>query len=231
MSAEVDISKGSIPIQYLVAAYVAQHSTDIENQWQDSKYPLELDAIIVAFVGNLIMRFDLTPQIYQYHIKHTLNGSILTRPPYFYVGQSCKYISCSSTSFKKGKHKFDIKCIEPADDAIGIISNIHQSLCFRKEDIFWGDINANMYYYYGGGQLSSKTINGSIIRYNKFYPSWSKGDVIQVEVDCDNWTVSFQICGYNKQSTMDIEPNCIYYPMLATQNENVKYQLIYHKNI
>merc|ERR1711897_73196 len=94
------------------------------------------------------------PEKYKHFIE---NGTTLKRPKRNDLPTHLKINACSSASFSNGIHEFKIKCIRPgAGDAFGITTNtyIHRDTKTWCQNLF-PKMSGAMYYYYGGGQISS----------------------------------------------------------------------------
>ena len=208
------------PIDYLISGYIER---EFSSESKDRKicYPLELNGIIVAFVGNFLMRFDIIHHAYSHHLRQS--GTMLKRAD----GMRGYYIACSSTSFSSGIHEFKVRLHKPKDDAIGIISSLQS--CSLKPT-FWGNAFGNLYYYYGDGQITEKRDGQKAINHYG-EKGWNKDNIIRVRVDCDNWTVQF-FNGSNKMTKgkINIEPGMTYYPMIGTQSDDVEYELISYES-
>ena len=224
----LNMSSVAKPVKHLVNGYISMELAKQRND--DHYYPTSLRVVIMTFVGNICMRFDTIHEDYKDHIKE--HGSILERPQSSSINRkdSIYYIACSSTSFSSGIHEFRILCNNPKDDAIGIISDI--SNCTKK-NLFWTKAKGNIYYYYGDGQISHKTDGDSIKSIFKDIKPWNKNDIIIVNINCNKWTINFyKDDKQNKMGTeINIKPNTTYYPMIATQNHDTKYEIIDYNEI
>ena len=200
-------------LNYLVDRYVS-------NQFINS-YPKELNLIIIKFLGNVLLRFDIVHPNYRDQI--TGYGTIIKRPKQGNQPKWLQYMCFSSTTFTNGIHEFRIKCIKPNEDAVGIVTGT--SGCKSKK-IHWASVNEDLYFYYGGGFVQYRKHNGIWASSSDLKcPKWEKNDIITVNVDCYKWILTFSMNNKMAQK-VKIVPNKVYYPFMGLQYHDVEYHLI-----
>ena len=173
------------------------------------------------------MVFDTIHKKYKNCIQQ--EGTYIRRPGQYeqYTLHDWVYVTiCSSLSFNHSFNEFSIKCIRPRYDAIGILSDI--SICndSKYENLWCQKGPGNMYYYYGGGAISSGLKTKDKPSKQKKLPNWVRGDIVTVKIDRNEWTVRFLKNGKLIGRKVNIVPNIDYYPFVGTQYHDTDYQLI-----
>eukprot|EP01084_Bolivina_argentea_P187858 323508_1 len=219
---QVESLMPSVPerLNCLVMGYVSESLYD--------KYPIDLNRLIIHFLGNIIFVFDLVHEKYINCIQH--EGTYIRRPGQYeqYTLHDWVYVTIgSSLAFNDSFNEFSIKCIKPRSDAIGILSNT--AICKDKqwENIWCQKGPGNMYYYYGGGAISSGLNTKDKPPKQKKIEKWQKGDIITVKVDRKEWTVRWLKNEKLIGRKVKIMPNVDYYPFVGTQYHDTDYELIY----
>eukprot|EP01084_Bolivina_argentea_P102866 184291_1 len=186
-------------------------------------YPSVLTKIFCEYLDHLWV----CPNKYNHCMKR--NGSFLIRPPLSTAGKNVDMIIGSSRGYSKGVFEFQLKCIKPAMDAIGIMTEIEE--CEIEQWI--GATKGNTYYYMpgtriGGGGIYTGmfTKNAPAEQYMNSEKQWRKNDMIKIRVDCDYLTCKFFKNDKKVGKTIHIEPNCTYHPVLATSKDGSEYELI-----
>ena len=113
------------------------------NFLNDNKYnyPIELTDIIIAFLGDIFLRFDVCHKSNENIIKN--NGYLIT------TMQTTALIihpmvGCS-IGFSEGINEFHIKCIKPKSDTIGITSDL---IHCKIENNWIGEATKETNYYF-----------------------------------------------------------------------------------
>mmetsp|Transcript_33749 Transcript_33749/g.54001 ORF Transcript_33749/g.54001 Transcript_33749/m.54001 type:complete len:210 (-) Transcript_33749:8-637(-) len=187
-----------------------------------SLYPLELNAVIVTFLGNILFKFDSVHEKYRHCIQN--NGRTVSRPKVDNDADLVLFSICSSTKFEVGINQFTVKCVKnPRDNSIGIMSNT--SIC-DKEDAHHFYAEANAYYLHGCGSIfcSSKTANAKTYTHD-LSRRCQKNDMVTIIVNCDRWTVQFIV---NKQplgTPIDIVPGA-YHAFIGTVDHDTEFELV-----
>eukprot|EP01084_Bolivina_argentea_P087309 157688_1 len=203
-------------LNYLVYGYVLIELNKIK---LSSKYPIELNALIIHFLGNIFLKFDLVHENYKDCISK--NGTVIKRSGSL---KGIRWFSvCSSTSFSEGIHQFRIKCVKPKGDSIGIMSNTD---IVKEKNKYHSWINCNIYYYHGEGTLYCGDGLGSTARGQYNLAPFEKDDIIAVKIDCNEWKVQFLRNDKLIGKTWDIQPDLSYHPFIGTRCEDTEYHLV-----
>ena len=201
-------------------------------------YPYDLTKIFCEYLDHIWV----CPEKYNHVMKR--NGTIIHRPPLkpkanpfgnasrswqVEEKENVDMIIGSSRGYDSGIFEFALRCIQPAMDAIGIMSEIDE--CEIEQWI--SATRGNTYYYVpgssngGGGIYSGRdTKNAPPEQFMDEEKKWRHGDKIKMRVDCAFWTCKFFKNGKQIGDTINIEPNCTYHPVLATSKDGSKYELI-----
>ena len=181
----------------------------------------------VIYVGNIILVFDMVHKKYRNCIQH--EGTYIRRPGQYeqYTLHDWVYVTiCSSVAFNHSFNEFSMKCIKPRMDAIGILSDATVCENPQYENIWCQKAPGNMYYYYGGGAISSGLNTKDKPPKQKKLPKWKRDDIITVKIDTKEWTVRFLRNERLVGRKVNIVPNCEYHPFIGTQYHDTDYQLI-----
>ncbi len=186
----------------------------------DDKYPSELNAFIIQFLGNIFMRFDLIYEKYQDCIQN--DGTLIRRNPSLISDDISWFSIVSSNAFTVGDiGEFKIKCNKPGFDSIGIMSNTD---IIKEKNRYHIRVKSYIYYYHGNGNLYET--GGAHMDNQTNVTGFEKDDIITVKVDCIAWTVIFLKNGEMVGTVKEIEPNNTYYPFIGTNSDDVEYELI-----
>ena len=202
-------------------------------------YPLDIITIIGQYITLVLTRFDI---VHKRYAKCVINGgTMFKRDTYFRKRKKnqdvtmdavrSQFIVGCSIGYSFGIHKWKIKLIKPKpSDWVGVISNVG---LFKKQhlDIFTDKGWSVAYLLLGGRYLRS--VNGDYVGWNKkfkdhndgYLPIWKKGDLVGVELDCDNWRMSMSV-NEQKIKTLWIKPYVTYYVAIGSVNNQSQYQLI-----
>ena len=209
-------------LDYLVMGYTHQQ---FNIKSQDINYPQELNQIIITFIENIFLSFDMTHDNYRHCLQNygTLIKSTL-----------CKTFNiCSSYAFEPGSiNSFKVRCLDGQGtmaEIVGIASNTEE---FVQEVYVWcKQSNANVYYYCGTGGISEGYNNKKLgvdtyggLR--QIVEIWKKGDTITINVDCIDWR--FTVYHNDKQLgvAMSMVENITYYPFMSIKS-NCEFELVY----
>lgn len=151
------------------------------------------------------------------------------------------YIFGCSQGWNQGILRFSVKCIEPQNDVLGVVSNI--KVCTEDNWIssYW--LDATAYGLYGDGIIMENVERGqppNILQDR--LTKWKKNDIVTVKVDCEKWEISFWITnglvsdqrngtgrdGMERQvgQTIRVRPFMTYYPFIGSHYSNAKYQAL-----
>eukprot|EP01084_Bolivina_argentea_P308327 533129_1 len=207
-------------MSYLINGYVLNQICTMRDEFL---FPKELTKLMSQFCGDILLRFDVIHPIYSSYVNE--NGTIFSRPAKYSQPGWVQFGVCSSISFNEGIHEFRIKCINHAEDAIGITSNT--SMC-DEENKWFGYYNANTYCYSGQGQIyaTSKTDNVHENQDQNRLNRFSTGDIIGVCINCNDWTVQFSHNDKNIGKTLHIVPNMTYHMFIGSSFHGTKYELL-----
>ena len=213
------------PTELLVDGYIREQYTDRYKVI----YPHDLTKIFCEFLDHIWV----LPQQYNHVMKR--NGSLIFRPPLNAMNEktgktNVDMIIGYSRGWDRGILEFELKCIKPDRDAIGIMSDIDE--CEIEQWIT--ATKGNTYYYVAGSKLAngggiysgSFTTNSPPEQYIHDEIAWKTGDIIKLRVDCHDWTCKFYKNKIQIGDTINIEPNCTYHPVLATTEDGIEYELI-----
>ena len=205
---------------HLIAGYVTR---EILNE-QSNDYPLDINSIIIHFLGDIFVIFDIYHTAHQQCIQK--QGTIIKRAAGTYgIKGGAEYSSRwvyfsvgSSMEMDHGYYSFDIKCVEPNRyDAIGITSDL--SIC-EERNMWFGDGTGHTYCYKGGGAIAGLASQIGI-------QSWEKNDLLSVKIDCEAWTVSFYRNGQLMGKAVDMEKNVKYHAFIGTAMNETEYHLFW----
>ena len=182
---------------------------------EDDQYPIELNDVILKFLGCILFIFDVFNCDYRYCISN--NGTVVE-------GDLCgsQFMAASTISFDKGINEFAIKCIKAMNDVIGICTELKEI----ENNSPWCCYITNGYMYYGyGALLSSANIKVPTTEGENGEWKWKDDDEIKVVVNCDVWNVTFFKNGEQIGNALKISPNKKYHPFIGCQCDNTKYQI------
>ena len=205
--------------ELLCAGYIRDECIESEDT-----YPLELDQVVSAFLGQILLRFDRVNDAHNGddnpHFRHryiSVDGKEIKAYSYNAIIVGC------SLGVNKGSTEFKIECINAKDDAVGILTDIDSCIHVSPLNIshlMKTDVKGNKYFWYG----TKGIFNGDDV-HSCSASKWNNGDVITVRVDCVAWKVTF-LCGDKDSGTLDISPNLIYYLFLCTEWGTSHYRLV-----
>ena len=205
-------------LELLVSWYVRTELLRAEHEENES-YPIELDTVILKFLGNILLIFDVIKDKFANFIKN--NGKVIERGPENNPKDIGQFVAASTASFSEGIHEFTIKVGDhAASDAIGIISdlnNIHNGT--------WCRYFPDGYMYYGHGPIIATNKRQKKSK-SKPWIRWKSHCQIKVVVDCIQWKVTFFNNGQQSGESVDIVPDKEYHPFLGCQHYDVKYEMV-----
>ena len=200
----------------LVYGYVSE---EIKNVELEDKYPKELNLLIMQFLGNIFMRFDLIHSDYKGCIQN--DGTVFKRGIY---AKAKSFSAVSSYTFKPGDiGEFRIKCNKPGGDSIGIMDNTN-IINYRSK--YHSYIDVTVYYYHGWGNLYG--VDGDLVE-NVSEHKFKIDDIITVKIDCNKWILTFMRNDKMVGKQIEIASKDEYYPFIGTLSNNVEYELISHR--
>ena len=201
--------------QDLVSGYIKMELV-INSNFQ---YPLELQKIIMAFMGHPLLIFDIFHEETDIYIQH--DGKVVKYCHNTYSG----YTFGSSYAINKGITFIDIQCIKPDTlDAIGIMTNIDEC----KKHLWIAHVTGYKYWWYNyihQGLIYGEKDDKDIVEHGTTKDRWETDDILSLRVDCNEWFITFY---RNEQEIykMPLEKNQTYYLMLSTQSENFEYKIL-----
>ena len=184
------------------------------NEEETRVYPIELIAVILKFLGNIFLIFDIiNPKECAHVIKN--DGKLIQRG----IGEK-QFVVASKLAFNEGINEFTIKSFQQKNDAIGIVGGLDEVnngewCCYFK----FG------YMYYGRGAMYIEAKSSNI------FPKWGKNDEIKIRIDCNDWNVTFFKNEEKVGESIDIKPNKEYHPFIGCQHKYIKYELLSHNKI
>ena len=121
------------------------------------------------------------------------------------------YISVtSSTGWQYGKHRWSIQLVQRgslnADEQIGVVTDYKKA---AEYDMWLPDLGHSAYYY---ACFQSIYRDGGRVRTINIL--WQEGDIMHLELDCDNWTLKYYL-NYRDLGIYKLTPNQKYYPALC----------------
>ena len=199
--------------QHLVNGYVKQEFSGNCN----SSYPLELSNVILIFLGNILIKFDVFNDDFKRfidengkHIKYMISGKSLT--------QNLNTICCSF-GMNKGVTIIDIKCINPCGSGvIGILSDIDEC----KTGKWIVNMSGYKYWWYNASTtIFGEKDNEDIVESFDVKESWKPNDIVRMKIDCNEWKLTFYL---NEQAmhTMPLHENIKYYLFVNIRKSALK---------
>ncbi len=192
-------------------------SKQIKHVDLDDKYPLELNVLILRFLGNIFIKFDLIYPAYAHCIQN--DGTLLVRDNNI---SASWFRVLSSHAFTAGDiGEFKIKCTKPGYDAIGIRSNTD---IIKEANKYHSALDGSMYYYHGDGHLY--ITKGYQPEDQTNVTKFALNDIITIKVDCVKWNVIFMKNDEMVGDITKIKSNQDYYPFVGFSYGVTEYQLI-----
>ena len=197
--------------QDLTTGYIREECID-----NDKVYPLELNKIVSDFLGNIFIKFDIVEKMRSKELLQE-NGKLVKTIDA--LTSSCN-VGCSFC-MEEGVTLIEIECVKPStvNNVIGITSNI--KAC--KKGVWISSQKAYKYWWYNQTGIFAEKDNQRIEFFN-IYTKWSKGDIIGMKIDMNDWTITFFL---NKQEKhkMSIAKDIKYFLMMTVQS-NIEYRLL-----
>ena len=218
MDNEVSVLSINDRLAYLVTRYVFITFLK-ENEY---KYPEALNVVILRFLGNILIHFDVFNDFYKECVQQ--NGHCLKIEEDFEFDTFT--VGCSY-GFNKGITEIRIQCVhgDAGDEPIGIGTSLQK--CYNKESWFFDCGLENVYGMYSGNLLV-KGGTGTIADKCQYeLREWLKNDTLTVRIDCHQRKVSFFINDELMGNAIDIQPNRTYYLTMSFQTEDVEYRFVY----
>ena len=185
----------------------AKEQTDID-------YPIELNAVILDFLGNILLVLNIIEDKHRHFIKN--GGRIIERGPRNGQPDTVQFVAASEASYDEGIDEFTVKCEESANDAIGICSDLNEVLSTT-----WCSYFETGYMYFGNGIILGE--NGT--KYQDV-SQWKKNDEITVRINCIEWKVTFFKNHEKVGESVEITPDRTYHPFIGCQNHDTKYEIV-----
>ena len=212
--------------EYATFGYIREQLLN-ENDEYKAKYPIELNQIIASFVGNILLRLDITNEQSTRHIQN--DGQILKRV-------FCKVRTATSWNISSGTTKIRIKCQNASkNDTIGIASRVDWCKMPRGVKLSGPPVYN---YRWLNGYCFMATRDGftTFSKARKLQSSinaendpWLDGDVIRIDIDCDKSTIVFYK-NNEKKASFDIKEGLEYHLIICLDGNRKKssvYQLLY----
>ena len=202
---------------YLVDGYIREKYI---SKYSDQTYPVALNRVIIQFLGSIFIRFDQIRDVYKYVIDD--EGRLILSDTF------AVFIIGCSLGFNKGINEIRIKSIKAKDDAIGIMSGITglNESAFDAEELI-SKLPGYKYWMYNRKGIWAQRNKTTLKHYAiNAGDGWKDGDIICINVDCNECKVGFYINDELKGELMDIEPNTTYHLFMAVQWRNAQYRLL-----
>ena len=216
-------SKSSYKMKQVTNGYMRENYM---NHPQCDQFKVSLIELIMVFLGNIIIVFDVYPQ--QYNQFFFEDGKIMkidmktndTDWKSFPFGCSV------NDGWKKGINKISFKSATDSylHDAIGITSN----LMYLIEQNKWYSYCESGDYYVKNGTYLTTSIND---KHEMYDPNAFNGvtanpnDVFTLIYDGDKATLQFMLNGEQKGKTMKVKKDEIYYPFICVDaSPSIKYK-------
>ena len=209
--------------EYLVTRYI--HESFLKEK--DYQYPEALTLILIRFLGNIFLHFDVVHADYKQFVGE--NGRVLNINR---TSASPTFTVASSYGFNRGISEIKLECNQASDvgsgDQIGVGTEIGQ--CYEKRSWMFND-GGEVYFMYGKDICQTVGKMETIKRFSRTW-QWAqshalaKGDIMAIRVDCDQWMISFFINDEMKGKPMEIEPGLTYYFLMSIQSKTAKYTLL-----
>ena len=189
-------------------------------------YDQALASLFVQFLGNIFFKFDLCHNKFKHEIIN--DGFEIKRDGT--EEDVNQIIFACSRGVNEGIYEWRIKTmtnVQPnCGDGIGIATNIEPLTNTDKESIWIHNVQRdhNASFLHGGGSFYPIDKRNRSVDADE----WSKGDIITIIINCDDWTVKFfmndKLLG-NK--AYDIPKNMTYHLVISSQYGGQHYILLH----
>lgn len=198
--------------QDLVGGYIKEQC--LSNK--DFAYPLDLNKVVIDFLGNIFVKFDVGH--FREFVKE--DGKLIEIGQDF--GRSSRAFLGFGSKFcmEKDVTIIDIECIRPNTDynVIGILTDLGDI----KVGEWIGSIDGCKYWWYNNAAIYGEKDNRSIAAPKRHVPVWQAGDIITLRIDLIAGKVTFY---WNKEEIhkMKLQRRFKYYfVMMVSRNSSYR---------
>lgn len=193
-------------LQDLIGGYIKEVWTIERND----KWPVELNKIVMHFLGNVLIKFDVVgdAKLLEY-IRE--NGKFIETDMYkdhtMNFGSSC--------CMKDGVTIIDVKCVQLSStyNTIGVLSNIGE---FKKGE-WLPNITGYMYIWDNNEAIYGEKDGADI-------EPWKEGDIITLKIDLNAWEITFYL-NQKAKHKMKLEQHIDYYFVMEAY-EHCAYRIL-----
>ena len=197
----------------LINSYIKENM--IDNNADQDRYPLELNYIILAFLGNVILIFDI--------VENELSKSFIYEAGKCIKGKDTakwKKVGCS-LPLNNRVTRIDVDIMEEISNngnVIRIGSNIEECTTHK----WWYQMSGYKYWWQCTLCIVSQ-YNHRNLSYSRNEQNWTANDIISINIDWDLWIMTFYLNNM-PQYTFSLQRDVDYHLMISGC-ENFEYRL------
>lgn len=190
------------------------------------KFEISLIALLIRFVGNVFIVFDVYPSEVEIFLSEKRSRFIRN---HHHSGKAGDLTFGSSVEWTEGIHQISFRSntLSHSTDAFGITSNI-DALCDKPG---WfadkmGRTSRNMFMVYA---ISGGTLLNTAQHIMKYW-DFEEGDIITIRFNAYRWTVEYLLNGVRKGDPQKVVSDSIYSPFISNNSAcgvDADYQIVY----